>query len=105
MNDQIIIEFQSKELIHSEYDWANISFGNNRVGKARCRIDDRTLTIYSINIFPEFEGKGYGKIFVEEAKVKFDKIIADRVRFTAVGFWEKVGFYDNHDGNWVYDRK
>ncbi len=102
-NSKLVITFQSRELLHSEYDWANIQIENNRVGKARCLIDGDCLTIFSINIFPEYAGKGYGTQFVEEAKSHFKKIIADRVRFTAIGFWEKVGFKDNNDGNWVYD--
>lgn len=105
MENELTIEFVPKELQKSEYDWANISFEGTRVGKARCKIEDDTLIIYSINIFPEFEGRGFGKAFVEFAKKKFDRIIADRVRFTAIGFWEKLGFIDNKDGNWIYERK
>lgn len=105
MESNLIITFLERTSLHSDYDWANIDFGSSRVGKARCLIDGRTLVIYSINIFPEYEGHGYGKAFVEEAKNKFDKIIADRVRFNAVGFWDKIGFVDNNDGNWVYERK
>lgn len=91
-------------MIHSEFDWANIQVGRDRVGKARCLIDGDCLTIFSINIFPEYAGNGYGKLFVEQSKTKFSKIIADRVRFSVVGFWEKVGFKDNKDGNWIYER-
>lgn len=101
--DGLLIEFQDRDSLHSEYDWANISFGNTRVGKARCKIDGDTLIIYSVNIYPEYSGHGYGTSFVEEAKTKFRRIIADRVRFTAIGFWDKVGFKDNNDGNWVYE--
>lgn len=104
MND-IKIEFISKNKQHSEFDWANINKGDTRVGKARCMINDNELIIYSINVFPEFEGNGYGKIFCEKAKEHFDTIIADRVRYSAVGFWDKMGFVDNHDGNWIYRKK
>ncbi len=48
------------------------------------------------------EGNGYGKIFVEMVKDKYPVVIADKVRFTAIGFWEKMGFTDNNDGNWIY---
>lgn len=105
MKNSVVIEFMSKEAANSEYDWANISVGDHRVGKARCKIKGNTLVIFSINIFPEFEGNGYGKTFVEQAKQQFDKIIADRVRFTAIGFWQKLDFIDSNDGNWVYERK
>jgi len=105
MEENIKIEFIPRDTLKSDYDWANISFGDERVGKARCKILGDTLIIYSINIFPEYEGRGFGKTFVEHAKQNFSKIIADRVRFNAIGFWEKLGFVDNKDGNWVYERK
>lgn len=103
MND-LVFEFPSKNIQHSEYDWVNFQYGEIRVGKARCLINGNTLIIYSINIFPEFEGHGYGKKFVQTAKNKFDIVIADRVRFTAIGFWEKMGFVDNNDGNWIFKK-
>lgn len=99
-----IIDFLDRKTLNSKYDWANITFGNDRVGKARCLIEKNTLVIYSINVYPEFSGHGYGKGFVEEAKKHFDTIIADRVRFSAIGFWEKMGFVDNNDGNWIYKK-
>ena len=63
------------------------------------------MTIFSVNIFPEFEDHGYGKQFVLSAKKSYDTIIADRVRFEAIGFWEKMGFVDENDGNWAYRKK
>jgi GNAT superfamily N-acetyltransferase len=105
MRSEVTIEFVPKDLQKSEYDWVNIAMSGERVGKARCKIDGDTLIIYSINIFPEFEGRGFGKAFVEFAKLNFKRIIADRVRFSAIGFWEKLGFVDNKDGNWIYERK
>lgn len=105
MSENVEIEFIPKDLQKSEYDWANIAWNGIRVGKARCKICDETLIIYSINIFPEFEGRGFGKAFVEFAKSKYKRIIADRVRFTAIGFWEKLGFVNNNDGNWIYEQR
>ncbi|PKL15148.1 MAG: hypothetical protein CVV49_21875 [Spirochaetae bacterium HGW-Spirochaetae-5] len=102
MRNSVIIDFKSREELHSEYDWANITYHDDRVGKARCKIDGETLTIFTINIFPEFAGQGIGRIFVEEAKVSFNTIIADRVRHKAIGFWEKSGFCNNSDGSWIY---
>jgi hypothetical protein len=29
-------------------------------------------------------------------------VVADRVRPTAIGFWEAMGFRDNHDGAWIF---
>ena len=105
MEKKLTIDFLSHEKQSSDYDWANINIGDDRAGKARCKIDGKTLIIYSINIFSEFEGNGYGKAVVEEGKKQFDIIVADRVRFSAIGFWEKVGFIKSNDGNWVYRKK
>ena len=90
---------------HSEYDWLNVECGENRIGKARGIIDGKTLTICSINIFPEFEGRGYAKQTIGMFKQSFDTIIADRVRHTAIGFWVKMGFVDMNDGNYAYHNK
>ncbi len=100
--DNLKIEFIDKKKQHSEYDWANLSFNDNRVGKVRCLIKKDTLIIYSINVFPEFEGHGYAKTFVNEAKKTYKILIANRVRFTAKGFWEKVGFSPYDADNWIY---
>jgi len=98
----INIEFLSKDSQKSTYDWANISIDDERVGKARCHIQDKQLTIYSINIYPEYQGKGYGKEFIIQAKKHFEIIIADRVRFNAIGFWEKMGFVKKDINQWIY---
>ncbi len=90
---------------NASYDWMNIDCKNTRVGKVRGIIDGKTLTISSINIFPEFEGQGYGKMTVDMFKESFETIIADRVRYTAIGFWNKMGFVDNDDGNYVHHKK
>ena len=61
------------------------------------------FTVFSINIYPEYKGRGYGKAFIEEMKSNYNIIIADRVRAMAIGFWEKVGFAkDGESGNWIY---
>jgi hypothetical protein len=96
------IEFIPKEKQHSEYDWADLSDAGERVGKARCRIEGPSITIYSINIYPEKAGSGYGKGFVDHCKKHFRVVLADRVRPTAIGFWEKMGFCDKQDGSWVF---
>jgi len=99
------IEFTSKEQKNSQYNWADISSGSDRIGKARCRTERSTIIIYSINIYPEWEGHGYGREFVNYCKNHFQVVIADRVRHSAIGFWEAMGFCDNHDGNWSYSGK
>ena len=104
MQDKLTFNLLSREP-NASYDWMNIDCGNTRVGKVRGIIDAKTLTISSINIFPEFEGQGYGKMTVDMFKESFDTIVADRVRYTAIGFWVKMGFLDNKDGNYVYYKK
>ena len=52
-------------------------------------MNGKSLTIYSINIFPEFEGRGYARETIEMFKTTFDTIIADRVRPTAIDFGRK----------------
>jgi hypothetical protein len=104
MKEQIKIEFMPKELTKSEFDWANISINDQRVGKARCQIEPDMFIIYSVNIFPEFEGFGYGKQFVNFCKNNYPVLLAHNVRFTAIGFWEKMGFKDNLNGHWIYKK-
>jgi GNAT superfamily N-acetyltransferase len=100
----ISIQFKSHEKQNSQYDWADISVEETRVGKARCMINKSTITIHTINIYPEYEGKGYGREFVDYCKERFSTVIADRVRFVSIGFWETMGFVDNKDGCWIYHR-
>lgn len=89
----------------SDFDWLNIDRGATRVGKARGLSNGKTLTICSINIFPEFEGHGYAARTIEMFKESFDVIKADRVRHTAIGFWAKMGFIDRGDRSYVYCKK
>lgn len=89
----------------SECRWMNIDRRGIRVGKARGKADGNVLTIYSINIFPEFEGKNYGRRTVDLFKSQFSTIIADRVRPTAKGFWEKMGFVSMEDGSYIFKKK
>ena len=49
MEKKLTIDFLSHEKQSSDYDWANINIGDDRAGKARCKIDGKTLIIYSIN--------------------------------------------------------
>ena len=100
----LTIKFTSKEQQRSKYDWADISDGCDRVGKARCKIENSTIIICSINIYEAWEGHGYGREFVDYCKDHFPVVIADRVRYNAIGFWEAMGFCKDSDGNWSYRR-
>jgi len=89
----------------SHFDWVNIDRRGARVGKVRMLTDGRTLTIHSITIFPEFERRGYAKTTVDVLKESFAIIVADRVRPAAVGFWLRMGFRPDGDGNYVWERR
>jgi len=90
---------------HSDFDWMNIDCNGTRVGKVRGLINGRSLTIHSINIFPKFERHGFARKTIRMFKQSFDNITADRVRHTAIGFWEKMEFTCDNDGNYVWKRK
>ena len=105
----VLVNFKTEFKVNSEYDWFNFEFCNERVGKSRCRIcsnencpDKSVIVIHNINIYPEWQGRGFGREFVEYCKSNFDAVIADRVRATAVGFWETMGFSIDNQGNYVY---
>ena len=100
--DKLTITLLERERQHSNYDWLNIDCGSRRVGKARTSIDGTTLTIYSINIFAEFEGRGHASHVIETLKQRFPVVVADRVRPAARGFWEKMGFVDRADGSYEW---
>ena len=88
----------------STYRWVNILRGTTRVGKARGFRHNNTLVIHSIQVFPEFQHQGVGEAVITLYKESYSTIIADRVRNTAKEFWEKMGFVDNRDGNFVWEK-
>ncbi len=105
MHSQLKIQFESING-DSKYQWVNIDCNNARVGKARIkRIYTKTI-IKTINIFPEYERKGYAKKTIEMFKERSREIIAENVRYTARSFWSHLGFIDSHDGNyrWINPR-
>lgn len=87
-----------KSATHSEYDWINIYHDDQFVGKIRGKIQREKFTIYTITIFTEFQDHGYGKKVIERIQEDYALIIADRVRYSAVGFWEKMNFKPRPDG-------
>jgi len=93
-----------KTITHSDYDWLNIFADSTYVGKIRSKIESRKLTIYTIMIFPEFQHSGYGESVIDVIKQDYPVIVADRVRTTAIGFWEKMGFVKIADGIFEYRR-
>ena len=100
---RLAVVFIPRNKQKSEYDWADIVYNGCNVGKARCLIDGYVFTIFTITIYPEYQGNGYGREFVERAKHQYRNVIADSVRFTSTGFWEKVGFVRiGKTENWIY---
>lgn len=87
-----------------EYDRIEIELHGKLVGNVRCFFRYETVIVYSIQVFPEFQGNGYGVATIEMLKQRFRVLVADRVRFTARGFWEREGFKELPDGNWEYRR-
>ncbi len=87
------------------YDWVDLDIPEARVGKMRCRLEVDRAIIYSVMVFPEFQGRGFGRQVIDMLKERYPVIEADRVRHTAVWFWERMGFKERPDGNWVYARE
>ena len=94
-----------KSVTHSEYDWMNVFLDEEFIGKIRGKLLGKTITIYTITIFPEFQAQGTGRLVIERLQETFDIIVADRVRYTAVGFWKKMGFVARADGCFEYRKK
>ncbi|GAI73741.1 unnamed protein product [marine sediment metagenome] len=105
MTENLTIKMENIKEGDSSYCWVNIELGNTRVGKVRIKKVYSRLIIKNINIFPEFERHGIAARTVDSFKETARKIIADRVRETAEGFWEKLGFEDIGDGNYVWFSK
>lgn len=57
------------------------------------------LSTIDMNGFIEI---GCGRKTIEMFKKSFNTIMADRVRHTAFGFWEKMGFVRREEGDYVY---
>lgn len=104
MSDQLKFKQFSRKDSNTGYDYFNIDTDDERVGKVRAMINGKTLTIFSINVFPEFQGHGYGQRTINMFKGYYNIIIADRVRFKAIGFWDKMGFIEERNGNWIYKK-
>ena len=86
------------------YDRIDIDLPDVRIGNVRCRFMNEKVIVYSIQVVPEFQRQGYGVATIEMLKERFAVIVADRVRFTARGFWTKMGLQELADGNWEYRR-
>jgi len=86
------------------YDRIDMDLPHARVGNVRCRFMGEKVIIFSIQVFPEFQRRGYGRAAVDFLKERYSDLIADRVRFSARDFWERMGFAEHTDGNWEFRR-
>ncbi|MCF8168646.1 MAG: hypothetical protein K9K38_02545 [Rhodoferax sp.] len=86
------------------YDRIDIDLPDARIGNIRCRLLAEKAIVYSIQVFPEYQRNGYGAAAIAMLKARYPLLIADRVRFNAREFWEKMDFKESPDGNWEYRR-
>ncbi len=107
MADKLIIKAEKIKNGDQSYSYLNIEFGDSRVGKVRIKKIYRKIIINNINIFPEYERRGFATQVLNFFKENAREIIADRVRGKAIDFWEKMDFTDMGNGNykWVSNRK
>ena len=88
----------------SDYSWINIEADDRRIGKTRIYGLRKSLRIHSIMIFPEFERNGYAESVINLFKEQYEVIVAEKVRNTARGFWEKMDFVSDNSGNYIWKR-
>jgi len=107
MAENLTIKSQNIKEGDSSYCWVNIEIGDTRVGKARIKRVYSRVIIKNITIYPEFQRRGLARKIIDLFKDTAREIIADRVRSSARGFWERMGFSDTGDGNyrWVSNRR
>ena len=102
------LNFKKKKVKEEDpnYFWVNIELRGTMVGKVRIKEFYSMIIIKNINIFPEFERRGFARQTVNQFKQSSREIIADRVRDTARGFWKRMGFTEAGGGNykWVSNR-
>ena len=87
-----------------DYDWFDIEYLGVQVGKSRCRIEADRLTIFSIMVYPEFEGRGFASSVIDYFKQEHDVIVADRVRPSAREFWARLDFVPESVDGYVWLR-
>lgn len=104
MEEKLTIKTENIKEGDPAYCWVNIELGGSRVGRVRLKKLYRKVIIKNINIFPEFEGRGFATQIINLFKETAREIIADRVRDKARDFWEKMGFEDTSDGNYRWRR-
>ena len=104
IGDELELIQQPRSAEQGDYDWFDIEQAGTQVGKSRCRIEPGQFTVFSIMIYPEFEGNGYARAVIGHFQRKHPLIIADRVRYLARPFWTKVGFVAESIDRYVWRR-
>lgn len=98
------VKLVDDKLKNSKFSWINIESDDKWVGKVRYQEKGNCVKIYSITVYPEFQYHGFAENTINILKSKYYKIVADRVRPTAKGFWEKMKFNESKDGNFIWEK-
>lgn len=94
-----------RSVSRDDYDYIDVELGDGRrVGKVRCLFEGETATIFNITVFPEYERKGYGRCILDRLKARYERVIADKVRYSAQPFWVKMQFRPVSVDNWQWVR-
>ena len=101
MEAQLVI--QEDRAYDSDYRWVNIEIQGVRVGKARVHESDGALTIDSLMIFDRYRRQGHARRLIRRLQREYRQIVADRVRPSARGFWEKMGFRPGEEGSYLWN--
>ncbi|RLL45227.1 N-acetyltransferase [Oceanobacillus piezotolerans] len=91
---------------NSESPFYGIYYGNNLIARMSLYEINKKydyyfepqqdyLTLWKLEVLPDYQGRGYGKRLVEFAK-EFRLPIKTNPRINSHGFWEKMGFQKAH---------
>jgi len=70
-SSNIKLDILLKESTHSDYDWINIYIDSTLIGKLRGKFGNEILTIYTVQIFPEYQGREFGRRVIELLKEEY----------------------------------
>lgn len=102
MAKKVSVKFIPNDVQCSDYNWANITVGDEQIGKIRSKIAGNTIAIFSMMIYPEFREQGYGKHAIDVLKKRFNTIVADHVKHSKIDFWRNQGFVKSKKWNYEY---
>jgi len=102
-HDLVLIQLPRRPEL-GDYDWFDLEWTGIQVGKSRCRIEPGLFTVFSIMVYPEYEGRGHARAVIEHFQRQHPVIVADRVRYNARAFWSRVGFTAETCDRYVWRR-